>query len=355
MVRKAAIAILGLWLSGTAFATTYTVVGSTYTTVFSPYTTAMSVTGTFDTANPLPANMTNLDIGPNGSGLVTAWSFFDGVNTFTQANSAPEPGVGSFSVGTDAKGNITSFGIDLESPRPPNAINDVMNTLDINSSGPGFEAVFDATTCAALVGNQCNSFFSVSTYALSTNSFAFTPNFTAVPPTIAKSFAAGSVQINGTTSLTFTLANPDVATTLTGVAFADNFPAGMLVATPNGLASTCGGVATAVQGTGSVSLTGATIASNSSCTLTVNVTTTSAGTLTNTTGSVTSTNSLPGNMASATLVVAAAPPPPIPTLQQWALWLLGLLLAITGAQLRRKRTSTRHAAVARTAHSAKHH
>jgi hypothetical protein len=311
------------------FATTYTVVGSTYTTVFSPYTTAMAVSGTFDTASPLPANMTNLDIGPNGSGLVTAWSFFDGVNTFTQVNSAPGA-IGSFAVGTDAKGNITSFGIDLESPPPPNAINDVMNTLDINSSGPGFTLVEDAATCTALMGNQCNSFFG-SNYAIATVSFAFTPNFTAVPPTIAKSFTAGSVQINGITSLTFTLANPDVATTLTGVAFADSFPAGMLVATPNGLASTCGGVATAVQGTGSVSLTGATIASNSSCTLTVNVTTTSAGTLTNTTGSVTSTNSLPGNTASATLVVAVPPPPPIPTLQQWALWLLGLLLAVTGA------------------------
>ena len=89
MGRRAALAVLGLWLSGTAVATTYTFVGSTYTTAFSPYTTAMSVTGTFDTASPLPANMNNLDIGPNGSGLVTAWSFSDGVNTFTQANSTP--------------------------------------------------------------------------------------------------------------------------------------------------------------------------------------------------------------------------------------------------------------------------
>jgi hypothetical protein len=110
VVRKAAIAILGLWLSGTAFATTYTVAGSTYTKANGPYTTAMSVAGTFDTANPLPANLFAVDIGPDGSGLATAWSFFDGVNTFTQTNSAPI-GSGNFFVSTDAKGNITVFGI----------------------------------------------------------------------------------------------------------------------------------------------------------------------------------------------------------------------------------------------------
>jgi hypothetical protein len=338
VVRRTAIALLGLWLSGAAVATTYTVVGSTYTTAFAPYTTAMSVTGTFDTASPLPANHPNVDIGPKGSGLVTAWSFSDGMNTFTQANSAPSFFPGGFAVGTDAKGNITSFGIDLESPQPPNAINDVMNTFTLSSSGPDFSFVADAAKCTGLIGNQCNS-FSLVGYAFSTTTFAFTPNFTAVPPTIAKSFAPGSVPLNGTTSLTFTLANPDLATTLTGVAFADTFPAGMLVATPNGLANTCGGIATAVQGTGSVSLTGATIASNSSCTLTVNVTTTSIGSLTNTTGSVTSSNSLPGNTASATLGVVA-PPSPIPTLQERALWLLGLVLAISGAGLTRHCRST---------------
>jgi hypothetical protein len=280
--------------------------------------------------------MNNLDIGPNGSGLVTAWSFSDGVNTFTQANSAPLPIVGAFAVGTDAKGNITSFGIDLESPQPPNAINDIMNSLDINSSGPGFEAVFDAAACATLIGNQCNGTFAVSTYALSTGTVAFAPNFTALPPVIAKAFAPATVPFKGATALTFTLTNPDLATALTGVAFADTFPPGMLVATPNGLTNTCGGIASAVQGTSSVSLTGASIASNSSCTLTLNVTATDTGSLTNTTGAVTATNSLAGNTASATLQVVGAFPARIPTLQQWALWLLVLALALAGASARWK-------------------
>lgn len=120
MVRLVAIALLGLWLSGAATGTTYTYVGPTYTAAGSPYTTAMSVTGTFDTATPLPANMPETDIGPDGSGLLTAWSFSDGVNTLTQANSSPYPF--SFNVATDAEGNITSFSILLLNPQPPNTI-----------------------------------------------------------------------------------------------------------------------------------------------------------------------------------------------------------------------------------------
>ena len=50
------------------------------------------------------------------------------------------------------------------------------------------------------------------------------------PPTIAKEFGAASIAVNGTTTLTFTLINPNVGTALSGVAFTDSFPAGLEVA-----------------------------------------------------------------------------------------------------------------------------
>src|SRR5260370_1294118 len=61
------------------------------------------------------------------------------------------------------------------------------------------------------------------------------------------------------------------------------------MATPNGLSNTCGGTPTATAGSGSVSLTGGSIAVNSSCTVTVNVTSAVAGSYLNSTGPVSST------------------------------------------------------------------
>jgi hypothetical protein len=85
----------------------------------------------------------------------------------------------------------------------------------------------------------------------------------------------------------------------------------LIVATPNGLTNTCGGVVTATAGTNIVSLAGGTVAAASSCTLTVTVTG-PLGIYTNTTGAVTSTNGGTGNTASATLLII--PPGPVLTI-----------------------------------------
>ncbi len=128
------------------------------------------------------------------------------------------------------------------------------------------------------------------------------------PPSIAKAFGAASIPLNNTTSLTFTITNPAVnAVAETGVAFTDSLPAGMVVATPPAMTNTCGGIVTAVAGSGSISLTNGTVAVNSSCTLAVNVTGTTAGTKNNVTGNVSSTNGGTGGTASASISVATPP------------------------------------------------
>jgi uncharacterized repeat protein (TIGR01451 family) len=128
------------------------------------------------------------------------------------------------------------------------------------------------------------------------------------PPTIAKAFGAASIPLNGSTSLSFTINNPNTTVALTGVAFSDTLPAGLVVSTPNGLTGTCGaGTITATQGTNTISLSGGTIAASGSCTFSVNVTGIAAGTQTNTTGNVTSTEGGTGGTATASIDVVAPP------------------------------------------------
>jgi uncharacterized repeat protein (TIGR01451 family) len=131
----------------------------------------------------------------------------------------------------------------------------------------------------------------------------------ATPPTITKAFNPATVSIGQTSTLTFTITNPGL-NPLTGVGFTDTFPANLFVQSPNGLTGSCdGGTITATAATGTVSLSGATIAASGSCSFSVSVVAfvgTPAGQIyTNTTANVTSNEAGPGNTATATLTVTA--------------------------------------------------
>ena len=136
-----------------------------------------------------------------------------------------------------------------------------------------------------------------------------------LPPNITKAFGAASIPLNGSTTLTFNLSNPNTGLSLSGIGFADNLPAGQVVATPNGLTGDCGaGTITAVAGSNGVTLSGSALAANASCTFAVNVTGTTSGTQNNTTSAVTSIEAGGGATASASLIVAGpSQQPPQPT------------------------------------------
>lgn len=131
------------------------------------------------------------------------------------------------------------------------------------------------------------------------------------PPTITKSISPSVIDANQNAVMTITVANPSSNTLdLEGVSFSDAYPAGMVnTAAPNPQL-TCTPGATAGTRTGGVAngnsigmSPGATIPPNGSCIITVNVTSASAGSYTNTTSAVTAANGGTGGTATATLYV----------------------------------------------------
>lgn len=126
-------------------------------------------------------------------------------------------------------------------------------------------------------------------------------------PTISIAFGSSSIALYASTSLTFTISNPN-ASPLTAVSFTDSLPSGLVVATPSGLSGSCGGGAiTAVSGGSSVSLVGAALAASSSCNFSIKVTGATAGVKNNTTGAITSNESGSGATSNtATLTVNPA-------------------------------------------------
>jgi hypothetical protein len=126
------------------------------------------------------------------------------------------------------------------------------------------------------------------------------------PPVLTMAFAPAQIALNGVTTLTFQITNPAANTVaLSGISLIDNLPAGLVVAAANGLTSTCGGTPTAVPGAQSISLTGGSIPTGSSCTLSANVTALVSSGFTNTANPVTASNGGAGNAAYASLMVTS--------------------------------------------------
>jgi arabinogalactan endo-1,4-beta-galactosidase len=112
------------------------------------------------------------------------------------------------------------------------------------------------------------------------------------------------VALNGSTTLTFNLSNPNTAISLSGIGFTDTFPTGLMVSTPNGLTGSCGGgTITAAAGSNSISLSGASLVAGASCTFAENVVGATAGVQNNVTSAVTSTEAGNGGTASAQITV----------------------------------------------------
>jgi uncharacterized repeat protein (TIGR01451 family) len=126
-------------------------------------------------------------------------------------------------------------------------------------------------------------------------------------PTVAMGFAPASVGQTGASVLTFTLTNP-AAVQQRGAAFTDTYPANLVnTATPAGATTCAGGTVTAVAGGTTVTLAGGTIPAGGSCTVTVNVTSATAGSYVDPLAAGAVTTVIGANTASATATLTVVP------------------------------------------------
>ncbi len=175
--------------------------------------------------------------------------------------------------------------------------------IDVTAAVAGtYTNTIPAAAVTASVGGSATSNPAAASSSLQVSSSA----------TIAKSFSPATVTPGTSSTLTITLTNPN-ATALTGAVLVDSLPSNLTVAlAPTASTSCVGGTVAAAASATSVTLTGATIPANGSCTVTVNVVSNVAGSYTNSiAGGALTTNEGVTNQTGATGTVVVTNPPTV--------------------------------------------
>ncbi|NBB91770.1 MAG: hypothetical protein GVY32_01215 [Gammaproteobacteria bacterium] len=125
------------------------------------------------------------------------------------------------------------------------------------------------------------------------------------PPAFTKAFVPVTIPSDAVSTLSFDIDNGASTLAAGDLAFTDPLPAGTQVANPPNAASTCGGTLSAAAGSGSIALSGGSVAAGASCSISVDVSAASEGVYDNVSGDLTSSSGNSGP-ASATLEVVGA-------------------------------------------------
>lgn len=127
-----------------------------------------------------------------------------------------------------------------------------------------------------------------------------------LPLAFSSSFSPADIPANGTSTYTFTIDNRGSQVEATNITFSTILPNGMVVAAAPGATSTCGGVLTAVAGSGSINFSNGSIPAGQICTVRVNVTGQTSDDLVTTSGNLVSTL---GDSGTTTATLTISPPP----------------------------------------------
>lgn len=163
-----------------------------------------------------------------------------------------------------------------------------------------------------------------------------------VSPTLDKAFNPTSQAVGGVSTLTFTITNTSELGQKAGWSFTDKLPSGLFVATTPSVSSSCANsVVSASAGASSIIVEGDLSEGMSSCIVSVNLTSATAGSYTNGPDNIVSAGLNPPQVSVVTFTppVVVNPPAPtsVPTLGEWGLISLGSLMAMLGINRLRRR------------------
>ena len=254
------------------------------------------------------------------------------VPTFSKAFSPSTIGPGSastltFTIDNSAGSNVTDLAFSDMLPAgmtiatPANA---ATSCIDGILSAPDGGSTISLSGGRVATGNSCTVTVNVTATATGTNvsgnltssggssgSATATLTVSGARPGFSKSFSPSLIPVGGTSTLTFTIDNTANAAAVAELQFNDILPAGMVIAALSNAASDCGpapgsATVTATSGTGVISLfvNGfPAVAAGATCTVTVDVTTNTAGLFVNISGELLSGSGVEVSSGVATAVL----------------------------------------------------
>lgn len=188
-----------------------------------------------------------------------------------------------------------------------NNLTTTASTRTISLTGGSLAAGASCLINIAVTGATEGQYENVSGFISSAQSGTSTNYATAsltviAPPDLDKSFSPTSVLVGEPSTLTFTINNPNITTSLSNISFTDTLPAGLTL-TSSGPTPVCGGFLTTTS-PNLISFSSGSLPANSSCSFDVQLTGITAGPWDNTTSTVSSAEGGIGAPATATLNVS---------------------------------------------------
>ena len=242
------------------------------------------------------------------------------VLTFTLENMDPNNAIDNIAFSDDLDAFIpgaAAVGLPMTVCETAQVAGTSLITFSNGSLAPGASCAFDVTVQipeSTPVAAYVNTTGTVMSGGLMAGEPAgATLSILEIPPGFSKVFAPESMNVNDVSTLTFTFDNTGSTADAVSLDFTDPLPAGLVVADPANVTTSCtGGTVTAVPGAGVIIYTGGSVAAGSTCTLSVDVASTVPGNYLNTTGDLTSSLGNSGTAQARLEVVQLPPPLPAP-------------------------------------------